>query len=132
MSDDHDLISSPNPTRRSKSRIRFHDDVSIFPVQPYSIIYGQHPSTFVFGAKGERIKIKANEDHFTGIAKDEIASRIMSTKIDFDDRSKVFRSALLNGSAWETPTHELLGKMSPKKFKQKRIGAKAAKKAELF
>ena len=54
------------------------------------------------------------------------------TKIDFDDGSSVFRSALLNGSAWETTAHELLAKMSPKKFTQKRIGAKAAKQAERF
>ena len=132
MSDDHALVSSLKPTRRSKSRITFHKDVSVCLAQSHSTIYGQHPSTFVFGANGERIKIKANDGPFTGIAKGGIASRIASSKIDFDKRSAVFRSALLNGLAWEMPTHELLNKMSPKKFKQKRIGAKAAKNARRF
>ena len=38
----------------------------------------------------------------------------------------------MEGSAWETPTSELIAKANAKKYKMKRVGAKAAKAAERF
>ena len=132
ISDDHDLVSSLKPARRSTTRVNFQCDIVVHEVASYSTIYGQHPSQFVFGINGQRIAVKDDEDSFTGVSKSEILARRRNSEIDLAARSKIFRKVLLDGSAWETPSHELIAKMSPKKFKQKRIGAKAAKKAERF
>ena len=64
------------------------------------------------------------------MGKEELTRRKVKLLYDLVKRSEVLRKALLDGSAWEENTAELVAKVSTKKFKQKRIGAKAAKKAE--
>ena len=45
----------------------------------------------------------------------------------------MLREVLLDGSAWEISTADIIAKISAKgKFKMKRVGAKAAKAAERF
>ena len=66
------------------------------------------------------------------MAKEEIRARRRSVKIDKHARRQELRKVLLDGAAWEEATAALIAKVSPKKFKQKRLGAKAAKAAERF
>ena len=47
-------------------------------------------------------------------------------------RMRILRKFLLDRPDWEMSTSELIEKLNPKRFKQKRIGAKAAKAAERF
>ena len=49
---------------------------------------------------------------------------------DLAARMRTLRKTLLDGNGWEESTSDLIAKVSTKKFKQKRLGAKAAKKIE--
>ena len=53
-------------------------------------------------------------------------------KLNHDERQRILHRTLLDGPMWETPSVALIDKVSAKKFKQKLIGAKAAKAAERF
>ena len=101
-------------------------------VIPYSEIYGLHPSRFVFDAHGKFIMLSklGMDDPFTGISIVELMGRKDKLVYDADTRARILRRVLLDGPGWEEDTANLIAKISPKKFKQKRIGVKAAKKAE--
>ena len=107
-------------------------DDEIHYVPAYGFIYGRHVSTFVFGRNGSMQKIKTSEDRYTGVSQSELQRRLGLRNISQEERAKILRKTLLDGAMWETPTVALIAKLSPKKFKQKRIGAKAAKAAEKF
>ena len=99
-------------------------------VTPYSEVYGLHPSRFIFDAHGKFVMLSKFDDPFTGVSRDELVGRKDQLVYDSDARARILRRTLLDGPDWEEDTAELIAKISPKKFKQKRIGVKAAKKAE--
>ena len=131
-SDDHELVSAIGPPRRREARITFKEEIETHDIVPYSSIYGCHPSQFAFDNMGKDIIVEDVQDPHTGIPKTELRMRMNGAKAHSKDRARILRQTLLDGAAWEIPTSELIMKASPKKFKQKRIGAKAAKKAERF
>ena len=117
--------------------VRFDESRNSFGmVTPYSEIYGLHPSRFVFDAHGKFIMLSklGMDDPFTGISIVELMGRKDKLVYDSDARARILRRTLLDGPNWEEDTAEiianLIAKINPKKFKQKRIGVKAAKKAE--
>ena len=132
ISDDHELVSVIAPPRRREARITFKEEIETHDIVPYSPIYGCHPSQLVFDNMGKKIIVKDGEDPHTGIPKTEMKMRMNRAKAHSKDRARILRPTPLDEAAWEIPTSELIMKASPKKFKQKRIGAKAAKKAERF
>ena len=76
------------------------------------------------------IKLSPNEDAFTGVSEEELNTRIMELTFNTEARARILRKVLMDGSDWEEDTADIIAKVSPKKFKQKRIGVKAAKRAE--
>ena len=102
----------------------------MFATTAYSEVYGIHPSKFVFGRGGVMIRLRESDDPYTGVSNEEMKDRRGTLIYDHEARSRVLRKTLLDGCDWEESTADLVAKVSPKKFKQKRLGAKAAKKAE--
>ena len=102
----------------------------MFKTTAYSEVYGIHPSKFVFGSRGVMIQVKDTDDPYTGVGSEEMRDRRNGIVSDHAARTRVLRTTLLDGSDWEDSTADLVAKVSTKKFKQKRLGAKAAKKAE--
>ena len=113
------------------SRINFDlDNVEVREIVPYSKLYGCHPSRFVFQKDGRKLKLSTSHDSNCGVPKREIVNRRRQRVVDSVARGLILRKALLNGSAWEISTAELILKFSKKTFKPKRVGAKAAKALE--
>ena len=131
---DEEIPISPMTPRPPSRKVHFsNDEPDTFFIKAYSEIYGQDPSQFVFGLNGKKILLDAKYDSYTGVLKSEIVAR--KTCFSYDDivRAATLRKCMLDGSAWEPTTAEIIAKISPKaKYKMKRIGAKAAKAAERF
>ena len=117
--------------RSNGRKVRFDDkEPIIVETTAYSNAYGIHPSKFVLDDKYNFIRLKPTDDPFTGIDRMLLAARKRGIVHDDMSRARVLRRTLLEGNDWEESTAELIAKLSPKKFKQKRLGAKAAKRAE--
>ena len=115
----------------TKKNIRFDDkEPEVFKTTAYSEVYGVHPSKFVFGAHGNLVRLAITDDPFTGIDKKDLQARKDDVNYDHDARARILRKTLVDGCDWEEPTADLVAKVNTKKFKQKRLGAKAAKKTE--
>ena len=118
-------------TTNTKRKVSFDDKESkLIVVTAYSEVYGLHPSKFVFGTSGSIIKFKATDDALTGVDQEEMRARRNNIRHDLVARMDVLRRTLLEGNGWEESTANLVAKACTKQFKQKRLGAKAAKKAE--
>ena len=132
ISDDHELVAPLSTNRRQPTRVAFKEEIETRSIISYDTVYGIHPSKFVFGADGVKIPISSDMDAHTGISNAELRVRRSEIRSPAAERARILRKTLLDGAAWEPPTSELIMKASTKKFKPKRIGAKAAKKAERF
>ena len=91
-------------------------------VVPYSQIYGKHPRLFDFDAHGRMLDVQR---HAPMPGDDG-----QPTSHQPNARRAILENVLRNGAAWETPTVELIAKISKKKFAKARLGSKAAKHAE--
>ena len=115
--------------RRTKpSRLQFSNDVVHHHVTPYSVIYGRHPRTFNFDAKGRMIHSQQRNNVETS---DDIKHDPCT--LSPNARRSILEKVLRNGAAWETSSHELIakvGKASKNKFAKARLRSKAAKHAE--
>ena len=101
-------------------------------ITPYSQIYGRHPSRFVFHKNGRKISLDSLDCPSTGLSKEEIRARRnkCSLRPEKNSRGAILRKVLVDGSAWEPSTADIIMKVSKKAFKPKRVGAKAAKALE--
>ena len=119
----HRIISSLKTKPRPASRVRFDPDVKEHDVIAYSHVYGQHPKTFNFDQFGRMIKIEPNNDVYSAEA----------LGLSPNSRRQILEKTLRDGAAWETPTVELIAKITKKKtnkYAKQRLGSKAAKHAE--
>ena len=133
-----DECEVPNPLNSldvRMSSVRFNiDTVKVHDIEPYSKLYGCHPSKFVFMKNGRMMKLLKSDDPNTGVSKRDMAAR--RSKLNSQSmerqlfRGKMLRNVLVNGAAWETSTTDMVMKVAKKAFKPKRVGAKAAKAAE--
>ena len=131
VDDDTLPISSMDVDSGSPSKVTFSiADPEVFEVTPYRHIYGVKPKRFVFDRMGRMVKLGRLDDPFTGRTSKEMSMRLLQNKKDEHERARILRKTLIDGPAWESSTAHLIAKVSAKKMKQKRIGAKAAKAAE--
>ena len=124
--------STLSPITERCRRVSFHKEPKMIATTAYSEVYGIHPSKFVFGRGGVMIRLRESDDPYTGVSNEEMKDRRGILTYDHEARSRVLRKTLLDGCDWEESTADLVAKVSPKKFKQKRLGAKAAKAANRF
>ena len=111
--------------------VTFSDEVITHPVTPYSESYGRDLRKFVFGRNLEFLKISKSCDPSTGIERPRPPKKPLKEPPVHEERRAILKRILDEGAAWEVPTNVLVAKVS-KKFLKKRVGAKAAKKAERF
>ena len=118
------IIAELSPKKRS-GLIRFSDHVEQHEVPAYSSIYGRHPKLFNFNRHGSMVKFEQGQKSHVGAG-----TRCSSSP---NARRAILDRVLRDGAAWETPTTELIAKVSKagkRKFAKARLGSKAAKKAE--
>ena len=72
--------------------------------------------------KGEIIRLGGNDDPFTGIDQEEMGTRKQGINYDVIARARILIHTLLEGDGSEQSAAAMVAKVSPKKFKQKRIG----------
>ena len=133
IDDNEDVIMSMDVDEGRKSCVTFSiEDDTIHYVPANGSIYGKRPSQFVFARDGSMVHLTDSDDGYAGVSKAELRRRRGTHKPNRGERLKILRKTLFDGAMWETPTVELIAKVSTKRFKQKRIGAKAAKAAEKF
>ena len=129
-----DLPTCPIAVSPKRKKVSFSkSEPNVYFVKAYSEIYGISPAAFVFDKYGQWIPIGPHEDSFTGVDRSKLEVRKHDLTFDHDQRARILRKVLLDGSAWEMSTADIVAKISAKnKFKMKRVGAKAAKAAERF
>ena len=95
-------------------------------------MYGRHPSRFVIHKNGRKISLDSLDCPSTGLSKEELRARRRkcSLRPEKNSRGAILRKVLVDGSAWEPSTADIIMKVSKKAFKPKRVGAKAAKALE--
>ena len=81
--------------------------------------FGQHPRNFNFDRRGRMVPNIGDAKHYT-----------TTTESRPNARRGILERVLCNGAAWETPTTELIAKVTKRKFTKARMGSKAAKHAE--
>ena len=86
---------------------------------------------FVFGRNLQIINISKSCNPYTGNERIRTAKKPVWEQRVNEDRRSILRRVLAEVAAWEVPTNLLVCKVS-KAFLKKRVGAKAAKKAERF
>ena len=101
-------------------------------ITPYSQIDGRQPSRFVFHKHGRKISLDSLDCPPTGLSKEELRARRRkcSLRPEKNSRGAILRKVLVDGSAWEPSTADIIMKVSKEAFKPKRVGAKAAKALE--
>ena len=128
--------------REDARMIRFSDEVEVESIPGYSRDYGINPRTFEIFADSRgrlhRKRLGHNQDPFTGQVKSEMQRRLQQNQLKhkaadaFNRRAQVLEKTLIEGSAWESDSAMMIAAVSKKrKFKQKRLGAKAVKAIEL-
>ena len=131
-------IASIRQDGRSRpSAFSFSDQVDVVEIKPYSEQYGPHPRNFeIFADSRNRLHrrlVRPSMDPFTGQPKSEMIRRRSHVKSDPMARQLILERTLLDGAAWEVSPAVLVAAVSKKKkFKVKRVGAKAVKAAELL
>lgn len=120
-----ELKSKPKPA----SRVKFNDNVEAHFVEAYSTIYGRHPKEFDFDKFGRHVSDQRDPDVNIMCESHSLIECYSSSP---NARRQILEKTLRNGAAWQTPTVELLAKVTkkPKKFAKQRLGSKAAKHAE--
>lgn len=118
----HAIISSLSPSKCRRSRVSFCSHVEYHDVVPYKEIYGKHPRTFNFNKHGAMMRVcdGSTTHQYDG----------HKVAVSPNARRTILENVLRDGAAWETPTVELIAKVSKRKFAKARLGSKAAKHAE--
>ena len=120
-------------TMSRKRLVKFNDSVEVVDVPCQLAIYGQHPKTFDFNAEGHMVpRVHGQKEEF--IHGDECVKNVTMSKSSSPiSRRTTLRKVLRDGAAWETPTAEMIAKISKSsknKFQKARLGTKAAKNYE--
>ena len=113
---------------------KFSDHVEVYDVPCQLTIYGRHPKTFDFNADGSMVPRAHSHQEEAFIHGDECVRDVTMPKSSSpNSRMTILRNVLRDGAAWETPTTELIAKISKSqknKFQKARLGTKAAKNYE--
>jgi len=130
ISEDDQVIATMEVDQGMR-RVSFSTDTpEVMRITPYSLIYGLHPSKFVFSKNGSRIILDSLDDASTGLSNKEVRTRRKQFSLRSVGRSAILHKTLVDGPAWEPNTADMVMKVSKKGFKPKRVGAKAAKALE--
>ena len=116
------IVASLSPSKCRTTKISFEQHVDYHDIVPYGEMYGQHPRAFNFDKHGNMIMINGRV-----LPPDDNVGRLASSP---NARRTILENVLRNGAAWETPTVDLIAKISKRKFAKARLGSKAAKHAE--
>ena len=96
----------------SNKQIQFVDNPDVFCVEPYSVVYGKHPSLCVRSGPIGNFKmcdLPNGADPFAGVDAAVLKERrAQSTKGDRTKRERVLDTCHRDGAAWETSSAALL------------------------
>ena len=106
--DIHAIIAGLSNGRPRPSKISFDPNVEFHDVIPHGQIYGKHPRDFHFDNLGRMIV--ANGDGVVSVDAGLQPPRGPNA------RRAILENILRNAAAWETPTTNLLVKISKRKF----------------
>ena len=118
------------------SRVTFNDGVEVIQISTYASVFGYHPRQFILhGPVGDPTFAFTNDsiDPYTGLSKTAQSLEASRWKPDVAERERVLHETLTEGARWETPVTEMIAALQrkkPNKFVKKRVGCRAAKKAE--
>ena len=108
----------------------FHNHIDLHNITPYSEVYGCNIQTHAsYGAIGSfhLRPLPVGHDAFTGLSQQELRLRQQEVSPNASARLQILNHVLLDGAAWETPTFQLVSKVSVKQnFQKKRVGVRQA------
>ena len=123
--DDHIPNGSINTIQQRERLVKFNNVVEFYDVPTQLDNYGSPPYTFDFDKYGRKLpKVHRSKEEYAESVAHDVSPNTRRAILDF---------TLRHGAAWETPSVELLAKLTKaakKKYLKARMGTKAAKQSE--